>query len=390
MKSFDFIFPTRMRVGADRMQELGVTAREYGTHAFVVLDPFLKGSQTAASILEDLRQNGVEHTVYYDVMPNPRNTMIDEGIVLCRAAKCDVVVVVGGGSAIDTAKAIALVAVHGGTCWEYTERAGETVQRPSTPGLPLIVCPTTAGTGSETTACAVINNPSEVRKCTIINPVIYPTVSIIDPKIMLSVPPLLTALTGIDTFAHSFEAFICSGSNAISDMFALRSMELFAQNIRTAVQNGSDVEARSQLAMSCAMGGAALFNAGVCLPHALGQPLSAFTDAPHGGTLAACLPQVIEWTLPYAQDRFARVAEIMDPMGVQGMTIEQKAYQLPKIMHALYQDLDVHVSFSGYGLKLDDLDAFIELCFTAFRQDIEKHPKPVTRENIREVLEMCM
>ncbi|GEM_PF-3421809 len=136
MKNFNFSFPTAIKFGVGRSKEIGQTTAQYGKTAFVVMDPFLKGSKTAAEVLEDLHANGVKTIEYYEVVPNPRNTSIDAGTALCVEKKCDVVVVIGGGSAIDTAKAIALVAKHGGECWEYTERQNEDVKRPSTPGLP--------------------------------------------------------------------------------------------------------------------------------------------------------------------------------------------------------------------------------------------------------------
>lgn len=390
MKSFQYQFPTQLRVGNGKRKELGALAATYGTKAFAVFDPFLNDSTVQKEMLDDLSQNGIESVVFSEIVPNPRNTSIDRGAELCRSTGCQLVIAVGGGSAIDTAKAIALTAALGGNCWDYTERQGEPVTRPDRPGLPLIAIPTTAGTGTEATQFAVINNPEQVRKCTIITPLIYPCVSIIDPELMISIPPQLTALTGIDTFAHAFEAYICKGQNEFSDALALYAMELFAKSIRRAVQDGSDLEARGMMAMSCALAGAAFSNAGVCLPHAMGQPLSAFTDAPHGGTLAACIPQVIEWTIPYAEERLARVAEILDADAVSGKTQAQKAAALPELMDKLYADLDVHVSFSGYGLKEEDVDAFVDLCFTAYKQDMDAHPKPVTRQDVYDLVHKCM
>ncbi|MCD8355945.1 MAG: iron-containing alcohol dehydrogenase [Clostridia bacterium] len=390
MNNFQFHFPTQLRIGEGERKQLGKIAAEYGKKAFLAFDPFLNGSTVQKEMLEDLSQNGVAYEIFSDIVPNPRNTSIDQGAELCRNTGCELVIAVGGGSAIDTAKAIALTAALGGSCWDYTERQGEYVKRPDRPGLPLIAIPTTAGTGTEATQFAVINNPEQVRKCTIITPLIYPCVSLIDPELMQSIPGQLTALTGIDTFAHAFEAYICKGHNEFSDALALHAMELFAKSIRTAVHDGSNLEARGMMAMSCTLAGAAFSHAGVCLPHAMGQPLSAFTDAPHGGTLAACIPQVIEWTIPYAEERLARVAEILDADAVAGKTQAEKAAALPEIIGQLYDDLNVHVSFSGYGLKEDDLDAFVDLCFTAYKQDMDQHPKPVTRQDVYDLVRKCM
>lgn len=390
MVNFDFYCPTKVIVGAGRIKEAAGIAETYGRRVFLLVDPFLKDSKVIHDLINDLEDKEMIVTDFYDVQSNPRNTTIDKGAAICQNAQCDVVITVGGGSAIDSAKAIALVAKHGGSCWDYTERQGEEVKRPTEPGLPLICCPTTAGTGTEMTLVSVINNPSEVRKCSILNEVIYPTVSIIDPELMVSVPRELTALTGIDTFAHAFETYIGTGSNDYTDGLAIQSMKLFAESIRDAVNDGSNVEARYKMAMACMIAGGAFSNAGVCLPHAIGQPLSAFTDAPHGGTLAACLPQIIRWTVPYAKEKFAVVAEIMDKQAVAGLTVEEKAEKLPELFEQLYKDLDVSVSFSGYGLKEKDLEAFVDLCYTGFKQDIDHHPKPVTREDVLEIVRMCM
>lgn len=390
MRSFEYQFPTRLIAGCGKRHELGRYAAKYGAKAFVAFDPFLSGSETAQDILDCLKQIGVEAVVFSDIVPNPRNTSIDSGAERCRAEHCDPVIAVGGGSTIDSAKAIALTAAHSGTCWDYTERQGEFAKRPDGPGLPLLCIPATAGTGTEATQFAIINNLAQVRKCTIITPYLYPCVTIIDPELLQSIPSQLTALTGIDTFAHSFEAHLCKSHNDFSDALALHTMELFSASIRRAVHDGGDLEARGMMAMSCAPAGAAFSNAGVCLPHAMGQPLSAFTDAPHGGTLAACIPQVVEWTIPYAEERLARVAEILDGDEMHGKTQAEKAASLPKLFAALYDDLDIHVSFSGYGLKEDDLDAFVDLCFTAYKQDMDQHPKPVTRQDVYDLVQKCM
>lgn len=390
MKPFDFYFPTKVSMGQGRVNEVGKQCANYGKKAFVVYDPFLKHSELAKSIKKELAENGVGCLEYYDVVPNPRNTSIDEGIQICLKEQCDVVVAVGGGSAIDTAKAVALVAVNGGKCWDYTERANERVLRPQKKGLPLIAIPTTAGTGSEATCGAVINNPEEKRKCTIIHPYLYPDLSIIDPCLAVSLPPLLTALTGLDTFAHAFEAYICNNATPASDLLAEESMNYFASGIRTAVNEGTNIEARSRMAMACALGGMAIFHAGVVLPHAIGQPLSALTDAPHGGTLAACLPQIIEWTIPYSLDKLANVAQILDKKRVSGLSVEQKATALPTILKELYQDIHVDVSFGSYGLVEDQIEELVDMSYTAFIQDINGHPKPVRREDIVMLVKQCM
>lgn len=377
-------------MGEGRLKELGKVSAKFGKNIFLVYDPFLNGSDTLNSIKETLKKENLAIIEFNDIEPNPRNTAIDAGKESCVHAGCDVVVVIGGGSAIDSAKAIALTATNGGNCWEYTERAGEEVTRPTTKGLPLVVVPTTAGTGTEATSFAVINNPAEKRKCTIITPLIYPDISLIDPDIMKTIPPMITALTGIDTFAHAVESYISVNATPISEMLSLYAIELFATSIRTAVNDGQNAEARSKMALACSLAGAAIGMAGVTLPHALGQPLGALTDAPHGGTLAACFPQIIEWTLPNEADKLGKVAGLLDPSLPADMSVLEKAQELPRILRELYTDLGVDVSFGKYGLKEDEIEKLADLCFVGFLQDINAHPKDVSREDVIELIQLCM
>lgn len=391
MNPFDMYFPVRLAVGAGRVSELGEWCAKYGKNAFIVYDPFLKDSKLAASVKEDLMQNGVGAVEYYDVVPNPRHTMMDKGVQICIEEKCDVVIGIGGGSAIDTAKAIALAAVHGGSCWDYTERYFEQdkVRRPASKGLPIITVPTTAGTGTEATHVSVVNNHDLKMKCAIINEFIYPDVSIIDPELMVSVPKKVTANTGVDTFAHAFESYISNGATEWSKMLAVRSMELFARSIRTAVNEPENIDARMDMALSCTLAGAAFVQSGLALPHAIGQPVSAITDAPHGATLAVCLPVIIKWTLPDAGEKFAAVAQILDP-SVRGMSDEAKAAKLPEILEGLYKDIDISETYASYGMSAEHIKEAVDLSLGAYQWDIGGHPKKVTREDLEEIYRRCL
>lgn len=391
MQTYKINFPTRVMFGIDIVKQLGKEASALGTKAFVLYDPYLKGSDTINNMLADLKEHNVDYIEFNDVVPNPRNTTIDRAAGICKDAGCDIVIGIGGGSAIDSSKAVALVNTNGGTCWEYTERSGpgEVVHRPEHMPLPIIAIPTTAGTGTEATNMAVVNNPALTSKCSIINDKIFPTVSLVDPRLQSTVPPLMTALTGLDTFAHAFEAYIGKTLHPWSETITLRAIELFAHSIRDVVKDGSDLEARGKMALACSLAGWSITTSGVCLPHALGQPLSAYTDAPHGGTLAACIPQVIEWTLPYAEEKMAKVATIFEPE-LASKSVSEQAAELPRIMHELYEDINVHVSFGGYGLKEEDIPGFTDLVFNGFKQDADNHPKPVTREAVEEIVRKCM
>ena len=390
MKQFDMFFPVRLIVGPGRVAELGKRSAAYGNKAFIVYDPFLKGGKLADAVRADLKTNGVDAVEFYDVVPNPRHTTMDAGVAICKQNNCDLVIGIGGGSAIDTAKAIALTAVHGGSVWDYTEYyAPDNVKRPTTPGLPIITVPTTAGTGTEATHCSVINNHDLKMKATIINEHIYPAVSIVDPELMVSVPKKVTAHTGVDTFAHAFESYIANGATEWSQMLAVKSMELFAKHIRTAVNDPANIDGRSGLALSCTLAGAAFVQSGLALPHAIGQPVSGITDAPHGATLAVCLPVIIEWTIPAAQPKFAKVAEILDS-SVSCLPEAEKAAKLPEILAQLYKDIDIDETYASYGMTEDDIQAAVDLALTAYKWDIGGHPKKVERADLEEIYRRCL
>lgn len=386
---FKVNFPVEVFFGDGEIDRVGEITKRYGKKAFIVLDPFLKGSNIEEKVEKELIESGVEFDSFYDVVPNPTVELIDKGAEIVRNGNYNIVIAIGGGSSIDTGKGIALLATNEGSCWDYTERLGATVVRPNASGLPLIAVPTTAGTGSEATPYAVINNPELHQKCTIVNPLVFPTVSIVDPALMVSMPPMLTALTGIDAFSHAFESYINVNAHPFSEMIALKSMKYFAQNIREAVKNGSNIEARQNMALACTLGGMAIAHAGTTLPHALGQPLSGLTNAPHGGTIAACLPEVVEWTLPVAIEKFAVVAEILDP-SLKSESIEQKASKLPLVMENLFSEIGADVTFGGYGLKEDQVEILADTVYTSFQLDLKGHPKVANKEDIIHLIRKCM
>ncbi|NYH11858.1 iron-containing alcohol dehydrogenase [Pseudomonas moraviensis] len=389
MKAFKASLPLTLDFQVGAIKHIGEKVEPFGKMVFLMIDPFLQDSDLVAQITGSLVERGIGVVDFYDIVPNPRHTTIDHAVVMVREAGCDVVVAVGGGSAIDSAKAVAFVAVHGGRCWDYTERLGETVTRPQSRGLPLLVVPTTSGTGTEATPFAVINNPELGLKCAIVNPFIYPNVALIDPQILVSKPPKLTALTAIDTFCHALEAFISIHCTPWVEMVALEAIRLFAANALRCVQQGEDLEARASMAFASTLGGMAIASAGVTVSHALGQPLGAMTDAPHGGTVAASTPYVVSWTLPVCTDKFARVAGILEPSTLS-LTEGDRALRLPDILKSLFASLGVTDTFRSYGLRPEQVDDFALTVWTSFNQDLACHPKKINnKDEVADIVRMC-
>jgi alcohol dehydrogenase class IV len=206
---------------------------------------------------------------------------------------------------------------------------------------------------------------------------------------MLSKTPLLTALTGMDVFAHAFESYTSINSSPYSEIMALESLKLFAKSIENAVKNGTGIEAREEMALSSLYAGIAIAHTGTTLPHSLGLSLSALFNANHGGSLAACLPEIIEWTLPVCEFKIAKVAEILDP-SIKNMAAPQKAQKLPGMLENLMIRIGASFSFSDYGMKEKDIPAACDYVFKKLQEDMKSYPKIASWEDLKELIEKCM
>ena len=377
--------PTTVKFGAGKVKELGENAARFGKKAIIILDPFLKGSALIESMVKDLENSGVESVLFDDVSPNPRNTVIDTAARLCVSENCDIVIGIGGGSAIDSAKAVAITAKNGGECWEYV-RSAAGCKEPEKGKLPLIAIPTTSGTGTEATPFSVINNPSLHYKATIVDDICFPTLSLVDPELTASMPKSVTALTGIDAFAHCLEAYVSSYDNPLIEIVAYEGMRLFVNNIKRAVENGSDIEARGNMALCSTYGGISIGHMLTTMPHAIAQALGGITDAPHGGTIATCINRVIEWTLPNGEDKFAKIAELFDD-SIKDMPVSEKAKRLPGYIDALFTDImgGKPVTMSTYGMTEEGLPKLVELVMNCYYGDALLHPRKPSKEDLLDV-----
>ena len=381
--------PTRIIFGDGVFDKVGSYASQLGANAFVMLDPFLKSSPVEERLVAQLQAKAIGHTIWHDIVANPRAQTCDRAAALAKEKGCDCIIAVGGGSAIDAAKAVALVAVHGGDSWDYTARAGAEVRTPSRPGLPLLAVPTTAGTGAEVTPYAVLSNRDLKLKATIINRVCCPTYALIDPTLHLTKPRQLTASTGVDTFLHAFEGFVGNQANTWTDLLAVKAMELVARNLRDACADGRNLGSRRRMAEACYLAGIALANVGVGIPHALGQALGALKDTAHGESCAACLIPTISWTLPDCQEKLAQVATIFDPALAESPK-DRSAAMLPTLLRGLFDDIGLKSSFKSLGLDLSEVDQLVGIALTNYGQDIACSAKPADAADIRRIVLDCL
>ena len=245
-----------------------LTARGY-KKAFVCSDPDLIKFGVTKKVTDLLDAAGFAYSVYSEIKPNPTIQNVQDGVAAFKAAEADCIVTIGGGSSMDTAKAIAVEATHPGTAWDYNcHTAGPTEQT-----LPILAISTTAGTGSQTTPCAVITKTSAKDKSAIWNKNIFPRAAIVDPEVPLSLPASVTAQTGFDAFCHNFEAYLSVNTNPLVECMALDAIRIIATYLPRALADGSDLEARSQMAWADTLGGLTNASAGVTLPHGLGMQI---------------------------------------------------------------------------------------------------------------------
>ena len=385
IKNYSFSLPTRLYFGPGLFNRIGDQVIPFGTRAFILIDPFLRNSNLERNLDRQLAEAGITSYKWYDIVPNPRASICDAAAKQAISFNSDVVIAIGGGSTIDSAKAVALVAVHGGSSWDYTARAGIKHIEPTTPGLPIIAVPTSAGTGAEVTPFAVLSRPDLKMKATIKNPGCAPSVAIVDPEIHVSKPKRLTAGTGIDTFLHAFEGYMGNQANGWTDALGLRSMQLFAQYFRSACHDGSDIASRTGMAEACYLAGLSLANIGVGIPHSLGQALGALKDAPHGEACAAFLIPTLRWTLPTGTERLAKVASILEPK-LQSFTLTEQANALPELIENLYIDVGLPLSIGEFGISISDTNELIDIAYANYWRGIERWIKPGTKLEMIELV----
>ncbi len=295
--------PTRVVHGPGAIAQLRASLRELGvTRPMLVTDPGVAAAGLADRTLAQLDDGTV---VFDGVRPNPDIELVDRGAELYRESGCDGLIGLGGGSSIDTAKSIGVVAEHGGSILGY-EWGHDPIER----RIPaLVAIPTTAGTGSEVTLWAVITDHDRRIKFNVGGtPLIGAHVALVDPELMLGLPPAMTAATGMDALSHAIECYTCDYHQPFNDAVALLAIELAGRWLRTAVSDGSDLEARTQMAHAATLGGMAYGTESAGAAHAMSQSAGGVHDCPHGALTARVLGPVCEYNVPAAPERYARIA----------------------------------------------------------------------------------
>ena len=347
--------PTRIVHGPGSIARLGELTRELGIERpLLVTDPGV----AAAGIVELalLQLNGA--VLFDGVRPNPGIDLVGQAAAFYREHGCDGLVAIGGGSSIDTAKAVGVVVQHGGSILDYEyDRAPITKRIP-----PLIAVPTTSGTGSEVTLWAVITDHERQIKFNVGGtPLIGPHVALIDPELTLGLPPAVTAATGMDALSHGVECYTCDYHQPFNDAVALLSIELSAQWLRAAVADGSDLEARTQMAHAATLGGMAYGTESAGAAHAMSQSAGGVHDCPHGALTGRVLGPVCEYNVPAAAERYARVAKAL---GVEAAGMEPLEAALAGVeeLYRLTDDIGIP-TMAELGFSEEEIPLLARIAF---------------------------
>lgn len=305
--SNNWSYPTDMRVGAGRLRELGKCCVQLGMRApLLVTDPGLAGLPIVEQALQACREAGLNVGLFSEVKGNPTGANVAAGIAALKAGQHDGVIAFGGGSAIDAAKAVALVANQDCSLWEARNPANIDASRM----LPVIAVPTTAGTGSEVGQASVITDEENHTKRIIFHPRMMPSIVILDPELTQGLPPHLTAATGMDALAHNLEAFLAPTYHPMSEGIALEGMRLVKEYLPRAVRNGTDVEARLNMLVASTMGATA-FQRGLGAIHAVSHSVGALYDSHHGLLNAIVMPYVMQINRSAIEPEMARAARYL-------------------------------------------------------------------------------
>jgi alcohol dehydrogenase class IV len=383
MKTFSFTGAKKIVFGngsfaglAEHLAELKVS------RPLVVLDGNLAGTGLGERLSGLLDKAKIGFVLYDKAVPEPPIELADEGAKLAIRKKCDGVVGIGGGSAMDLAKAIAVLAANNGKAEDYLG-----LNKVPGPGLPKIMVPTTAGTGSEVTFTAVFIRRKLKKKEGMNSPYLYPELALLDPELTLTLPPHPTAATGIDALCHAIESYTSINASPMSELLSLEAIGLISDNLRTAVHDGTNLEAREAMLLGSLYAGLGLANAGVTAVHSLSYPLGGKYGISHGLANTIMLPRVMAFNLPGAQEKFVDIAEIMGEI-VDDLPLREAAYLAVEAVEALIEDCGIFTTLEELEIPEADFPELAKVAMTVARP-LANNPCKMTPEEMVEIYQEC-
>jgi alcohol dehydrogenase len=374
-QSFTITQPTQIRFGVGAVMELGALVRSCKcSKVLLVIDPGLIKAGLLARFTKPLEQEDIPFLVYDQIDPEPGLRLADQAYSIAKDNNCNCVVGAGGGSAMDVAKAVSILLTNGGKAADYLGLG--LIKKP---GVPKIMVPTSAGTGAEVTFTAVFINEETGSKGGMNGEPLYPDAAILDPELTLSLPPKVTAYTGIDALTHALEAYTSVQAHAISEMYSLEAVRLIAENLPAACANGGNLEARAAMLMGSLLGGKALAMAGVGLVHAMAYPLGGMFGIPHGLANAVLLPYVVQYNLPGNLGKFADLAEVLG-QNSEGLPLREAAQLCVDALFDLNADTGIPATLADLDIPAEKIPEMAKIALTVARPVANNPRKPTLEE----------
>lgn len=344
-RNFELYFPTKVLFGSGISKTSGDVINSLGGQkVLVVTDPGVAGANLLDGILWSLEKKGLSYVVFSDVGHEATLNKVQEGLRVLEAERSDIILSVGGGSVMDTAKGIGCLATNPGKLTDY-----EGPEKFKNPPLPTVAVPTTAGSGSELSFGAVISDTERQYKFSFRSSMQIPKVALLDPELLQTTPPRLAAATGMDALSHGMEAYVSKWSNFMTDAYCKQNFSLVGKYLRRFVADPSDAEAASGMLLASSMGSMAFNVARLGLVHAIGHPVGAHFRLPHGVACALLMPHVMEFNINSCPDKFVEIAIGLEGAGCEGLP-EKKAYSAVDAVVRLMDDIGISSDFSSYDI----------------------------------------
>lgn len=377
------VFPVhipRTFVGMGVTQNIGALAKGLGTKkALIVTDSVIPGIGLVDKIKASLEGEGIPYGIFDRCQPDAPTKVVEECSQVAKEGGYDLLIGVGGGSMMDTTKVASVLAVTG-------ERTQDILgmDKVKKAGLAKILVPTTTGTGSEWSKAAVVTD-AEGQKQVVYSDYLWADVAVIDPSLVMNLPPKITADTGMDSLSHAIEAYATWKSNVVSDMFAEKCIQLVSSNLRTAYAKGSKhAEARYNLAIAAGLGMQAVMCSAAGLVHSMNYPLAVKAHLTHGEAISLMLPYIMEFNLVATPAKFARIAQLMGK-NIDGLSIMDAARKSVEAVRELSQDVSMPQKLSDVGIKEEDIPEFVDYLFKYQIYGMDNNPRDVTREDATKI-----
>lgn len=379
-EDYTFLMPTKVESGVNSSVRTGELIQPLVQNkVLVVTDKGIRAAKLIDGILRSLDKQGIKYDIFDEVEPNPSAETIHQGLDVLRETHSDAVLAVGGGSSIDTAKGIAVMATNEGHILDY-EGVGKVQHQP----LPIIAVPTTAGTGSEVTASTIITNKKTLFKAAIISPHIFPKLAILDPVLTLRCPRDITAATGMDALTHAIESYTSKTATPVSEALALQAMKLISQSLLKAYFVGTDIHSRNTMLTASMLAGFAFSQSRLGNVHAISQSFGGVFNIPHGIANATLLPFVLKFNLPACPEKMKDIAEALgqDVSGLTAMEAGEKALQAVIDMN---KALNIPDNIKDLGVKLERMPQLVEDSMRS--GNVLVNPRLTTADDIQTIIE---